>query len=234
MPRDQAQGTAPARLPGPRTGPGGRRRRRSRRPAAGRAHPGQPDRGRARIGAGDRRPLCARLRPDRDFLACRVHRSNTDLRLWVRRRARPAPPSRRRARAAQIRVEPGRRRRSRRVLPFWFALVLPDDLRVLLVFRIVRFFKIARYSPAMRSLLDVLYRERRALFGCLVITLGTALVAAALMHLAEAQAAAGQARHHSRRALVGDRHHRHHWLRRRGADHRARQVRSPPALSSPA
>ena len=63
--------------------------------------------------------------------------------------------------------------------------VLPDDLRLLLVFRIVRFFKIARYSPAMRSLLDVLYRERRALFGCLVITMGTALVAAALMHLAE-------------------------------------------------
>jgi voltage-gated potassium channel len=54
-----------------------------------------------------------------------------------------------------------------------------------LVFRMVRFFKIARYSPAMRSLLDVLYRERRALFGCLVITLGTAMVAAALMHLAE-------------------------------------------------
>jgi len=49
----------------------------------------------------------------------------------------------------------------------------------------VRFFKIARYSPAMRSLLDVLYRERRALFGCLVITLGISLVAAALMHLAE-------------------------------------------------
>jgi len=49
----------------------------------------------------------------------------------------------------------------------------------------VRFFKIARYSPAMRSLLDVLYNERRALFGCLVITLGTAMVAAALMHLAE-------------------------------------------------
>ncbi len=63
--------------------------------------------------------------------------------------------------------------------------MLPADLRVLLVFRIVRFFKIARYSPAMRSLLDVLYRERRALFGCLVIALGSALVAAALMHLAE-------------------------------------------------
>jgi len=71
------------------------------------------------------------------------------------------------------------------VLPFWFSPLLPDDLRVLLVLRIVRFFKIARYSPAMRSLLDVLYRERRALFGCLVIAMGTALVSAALMHLAE-------------------------------------------------
>ena len=71
------------------------------------------------------------------------------------------------------------------VLPFWFALVLPADLRFVLVFRMVRFFKIARYSPAMRSLLDVLSRERRALFGCLIITLGSALVAAAVMHLAE-------------------------------------------------
>jgi voltage-gated potassium channel len=71
------------------------------------------------------------------------------------------------------------------VLPFWFALVLPADFRFLLIFRMVRFFKIARYSPAMRSLLDVLYRERRALFGCLVITLGIAMVAAAMMHLAE-------------------------------------------------
>lgn len=74
------------------------------------------------------------------------------------------------------------------VLPFWFNLVTPEDFRFVLVFRMVRFFKIARYSPAMRSLLDVLYRERRALFGCLVITLGAALVSAALMHLAEARA----------------------------------------------
>ncbi len=73
------------------------------------------------------------------------------------------------------------------VLPFWFALVLPADFRFILVFRMVRFFKIARYSPAMRSLIDVLYRERRALFGCLVIALGAALVAAALMHLVEGQ-----------------------------------------------
>ncbi|MBS0246184.1 MAG: ion transporter [Proteobacteria bacterium] len=71
------------------------------------------------------------------------------------------------------------------VLPFWLEFVTTADLRFLLVFRMVRFFKIARYSPAMRSLLDVIYRERRALFGCLVITLGATLVSASLMHLAE-------------------------------------------------
>jgi voltage-gated potassium channel len=71
------------------------------------------------------------------------------------------------------------------VLPFWFAFAVPEEFRVLLVFRIVRFLKIARYSPAMRSLLDVLYSERRALFGCVVILLGTTLMAASLAHLAE-------------------------------------------------
>ena len=74
------------------------------------------------------------------------------------------------------------------VLPFWFAMMLPADLRFVLVFRMVRFFKIARYSPAMRSLLDVLYQERRALLGCLIITFGTAMVAAGMMHLAEGKA----------------------------------------------
>ena len=110
------------------------------------------------------------------------------------------------------------------VLPFWFALVLPADFRVVLVFRIVRFFKITRYSPAMRSLLDVLYRERRALFGCLVITLGIALVAATAHASRRRPRAARQARHHSGSAVVGDRDARHHRLWRRGASDRARQT----------
>jgi voltage-gated potassium channel len=71
------------------------------------------------------------------------------------------------------------------VLPFWLAMVLSADFRFVLVLRMIRFLKIARYSPAMRSLLDVLYGERRALFGCLIILIGAALMAAALMHLAE-------------------------------------------------
>ena len=71
------------------------------------------------------------------------------------------------------------------VLPFWFAFVVPVDLRALLVFRIVRFLKLARYSPAMRSLLDAIYRERRALFGCFVILFGAMLFAADIMYLVE-------------------------------------------------
>src|SRR5262249_26456886 len=48
------------------------------------------------------------------------------------------------------------------VLPFWLAFAAPADLRVVLVFRFVRFLKLARYSPSMRSLLAALYGERRA------------------------------------------------------------------------
>jgi voltage-gated potassium channel len=58
------------------------------------------------------------------------------------------------------------------VLPFWLALAFPADLRAILVVRTIRFLKLARYSPAMRSLLDVIYRERRALVGCTVILVG--------------------------------------------------------------
>ena len=71
------------------------------------------------------------------------------------------------------------------VLPFWLPFVLAGDFKALLVLRLVRFFKLTRYSPAMRSLLEALYAERRALIGCFVILCGTTLIAAALMHLAE-------------------------------------------------
>lgn len=71
------------------------------------------------------------------------------------------------------------------VLPFWFAFAAPEELRVLLVFRIVRFLKLARYSPGVQSLIDALSAERRALSACLVIFLGATLFAAAMMHLAE-------------------------------------------------
>jgi voltage-gated potassium channel len=74
------------------------------------------------------------------------------------------------------------------VLPFWLSFVIAADFKLILVLRLVRFFKLTRYSPAMRSLLEALYSERRALVGCFVILCGATLVAAALMHLAEGAA----------------------------------------------
>ena len=71
------------------------------------------------------------------------------------------------------------------VLPFWLPIFVAADFKALLVLRLIRFFKLTRYSPAMRSLLEALYAERRALAGCLVILCGATLIAAALMHLAE-------------------------------------------------
>jgi voltage-gated potassium channel len=74
------------------------------------------------------------------------------------------------------------------VLPFWFALVLPSALRVFMVFRIVRLLKLARHSSSVRSLLEAIHSERRALFGCLAILAGLTLFVAAIMHVAEGSA----------------------------------------------
>jgi voltage-gated potassium channel len=71
------------------------------------------------------------------------------------------------------------------VLPFWLAFAAPSEMRIVLLFRIVRFLKLTRYSPALRSLLEALYSERRALAGCVVILAGMDLVTAVLVHLAE-------------------------------------------------
>lgn len=73
------------------------------------------------------------------------------------------------------------------VLPFWIALVVPADLRVLLVFRVVRFLKLTRYSAGVSSLLDAIYAERRALFGCFIILVGATLIAASVMYVVERQ-----------------------------------------------
>lgn len=71
------------------------------------------------------------------------------------------------------------------ILPFWLVLFLPADLRFVLVFRVLRFFKLGRYSTGMGSLLDAIYSERRALLGCLVLLFGATLLSGSLMYLAE-------------------------------------------------
>ena len=71
------------------------------------------------------------------------------------------------------------------IIPFFLAFIAPDDFRVLLIFRLIRFFKLARYSPGMRSLMEAVVQERRALLACLVILLGLVIVTAAAMHMVE-------------------------------------------------
>jgi voltage-gated potassium channel len=60
-----------------------------------------------------------------------------------------------------------------------------NDLQVLLLLRLLRFFKLARYSPGMRSLMEAIHGERRALLACLFILGGVMVMAAALMHAVE-------------------------------------------------
>lgn len=50
---------------------------------------------------------------------------------------------------------------------------------------VLPFFKLIRYSPAMRSLLAAVHAERRALIGCLVILAGAVLTFASLLYAIE-------------------------------------------------
>lgn len=73
-------------------------------------------------------------------------------------------------------------------LPLAFALLGLSDLRALLLLRLLRFFKLGRYSPGMASLAAALHAERKALFACFVVLIGVMLMAASLMHLVEHEA----------------------------------------------
>ena len=123
-----------------------------------------------------------------EYAALAIFSLEYALRLWV---AAEHPPWRRlgafRA-ALRASVSPAGLIDLAAILPFWFSFFVSTDFRIVLVLRLIRFFKLSRYSPAMRSLLDALYSERRALFGCFVILCGATLIAAGLMHLAESTA----------------------------------------------
>jgi voltage-gated potassium channel len=69
-------------------------------------------------------------------------------------------------------------------LPAAIALAI-GDRTLLVLLGVLPFFKLVRYSPAMRSLLAALHAERRTLIGCLVILLGTVLVFASLLYAIE-------------------------------------------------
>lgn len=59
------------------------------------------------------------------------------------------------------------------------------DLRFLRIFRFLRLFKLMRYSPALSSLGNVIYEERRALIATLIIMLGLVLFSSSIMYYLE-------------------------------------------------
>jgi voltage-gated potassium channel len=59
------------------------------------------------------------------------------------------------------------------------------DLRVLRLFRLLRLMKIARYSPALSTLIEVIMAERRALFGTLLLLLCVMVISAETMYVIE-------------------------------------------------
>jgi len=69
-------------------------------------------------------------------------------------------------------------------LPTSIALVAGNRTALVLL-GVLPFFKLVRYSPAMRSLLAALHAERRTLIGCLVILMGAVLVFASLLYAIE-------------------------------------------------
>jgi len=74
------------------------------------------------------------------------------------------------------------------IAPAYIALFVPfADLRILRLFRLFRLLKIARYSPAVSTLIHVLSLERRALFGTLLLLLCLTCLCAEAMYIIEGQ-----------------------------------------------
>jgi voltage-gated potassium channel len=72
------------------------------------------------------------------------------------------------------------------VAPVYFTVFFPFlDLRFLRLVRLFRLLKIARYSPALSTIAQVLVNERRALFGALLLMLCACVFSAACIHAAE-------------------------------------------------
>jgi voltage-gated potassium channel len=72
------------------------------------------------------------------------------------------------------------------VLPFVLGILLvPTDFKVLVILRLARFFKLARYSPALRSLTNALLSERHAIGASLIIIFGVVMLAATAMYMVE-------------------------------------------------
>jgi voltage-gated potassium channel len=70
------------------------------------------------------------------------------------------------------------------LLPLLLELLFPN-VPLLVLTRLVRFLKLARYSPALATLGRLIAAERRSLLACIIIFTGVLLASAAAMHAVE-------------------------------------------------
>jgi voltage-gated potassium channel len=71
------------------------------------------------------------------------------------------------------------------LVPFFAIHFLSADMRSLAMLRLLRFFKLARYSPGLSSVIEALRAERHGLIACLVVLAGAILVSASAIYAAE-------------------------------------------------
>lgn len=74
------------------------------------------------------------------------------------------------------------------ILPFYLTMFVSVDLRFMRVLRLLRVFKLTRYSSSMTLLLQVLQRESRSIAAALFVLLMMIIVAASLTYFAEHEA----------------------------------------------
>jgi hypothetical protein len=102
------------------------------------------------------------------------------------------------------------------ILPYYVAVFAPLDLRLLRILRLIRFFKLSRYSPAMDTLLRVLSNERKSLSAAGLLLVAAVLVSATGMYHIE-----GRVQPERFGTVPDDANHRRLWRRRAGDAGRA-------------
>jgi voltage-gated potassium channel len=74
------------------------------------------------------------------------------------------------------------------ILPFIVARLFAVDLRTLALLRLLRIFKLLRYSTGITALFEAIYAERHTLVSCLFVLLVAVITAATLLYIAEGDA----------------------------------------------
>ncbi|HVZ14618.1 MAG TPA: cyclic nucleotide-gated ion channel [Bauldia sp.] len=74
------------------------------------------------------------------------------------------------------------------ILPFFLEVFTDAHLEVLVLVRLLRLFKLGRYSTGFQSLFEAIRRERQALLASFIILISVMLVAASFAYMAERDA----------------------------------------------